>query len=295
MIRIAPIEISSLNDLVRRTTSLSPSKRKWVFRGQTANLQLTTSLERLCSSLDIAQRDYGHEIEEILLREFQRRFYHYETHVPKPNDNLEWLATMQHYGAATRLLDWTHSPYVALYFALERAAPKNDHAVVWALNLRWLQKTAMGLVKKHPEYIAMNREDKIAVQNFMLKSPTSEEKKIASNWLYRLSPRHKFVFPATPFNLNMRLTVQKGLFISSADPTKTFVSNLEGMPGIYNGYGHAGRGQKNIMKFHIRSGDRRRFLRSLQSMNVSADSLMPGLDGFARSLGVYHHRFDELA
>jgi hypothetical protein len=292
---IAPIEISSFNDLVSRTKSLSPLKRKWIFRGQTANWPLTTSLERLCSSLDIPQHRYGHEIEKILLREFQRRFYHYETHVPEPNDDLEWLATMQHYGAATRLLDWTHSPYVALHFALERADPKKDYAVVWALNLRWLQKTAMELVKKHPEYIAMTKEDKMAVQNFMLNSPTSDEKKMVSNWLYQLRSPHRFVFPATPFNLNTRLTVQKGLFISPADPTKTFVSNLQGMPGIYNGYGRAGRGQKNILKFHIRRVDRRKFLRSLQSMNVSADSLIPGLDGFARSLAVYHHRFDELS
>lgn len=294
MKRITPIQVSSINDLVSKTKSLSPLKRKWVFRGQTANWPLTTSLERLCSSLDISQRQYGHEIEKILQREFERRFYHYETHVPEPNDNLEWLATMQHYGAATRLLDWTHSPYVALYFALERTAPKNDHAVVWAIDLRWLQETAMELVEKHPEYLAMTEEKKIAVQNFMLKSPTAKEKKIVSNWLYQLNPPHKFVFPATPFNLNTRLTVQKGLFISPADPTETFVSNLEGMPGIYNGYGRAGRGQKNILKFHIRGVDRRKFLRSLQSMNVSADSLIPGLDGFARSLAVYHHRFDEL-
>ena len=294
MNKISSIKISSFNDLVGRTKVSSPLKRKWIFRGQTADWPLTTSLERLCLALDIPQRKYGHEIENILLREFQRRFYHYETHVPEPNDNIEWLATMQHYGASTRLLDWTHSPYVALYFALERAAPKNNRAVVWAVDLRWLQETAMKIVEKHPEYIAMNDKDKKAVQNFMLESPTAEEKEKVSNWLYQLHPRQKFVFPATPFNLNTRLTVQKGLFISPADSTETFVSNIGAMPGIYDGYGRTNRGKKNIMKFHIHRDDRRRFLRSLQTMNVSADSLIPGLDGFARSLAIYHHRFDEL-
>jgi hypothetical protein len=292
--KIPAIEVSSLNDLVKRTKSRSPLIRNWVFRGQTADWPLTTSLERLCSALDIPQRKYGYEIEEILLREFQRRFYHYETHVPEPNDRLEWLATMQHYGASTRLLDWTYSPYVALYFALERPAPKNNCAVVWAVDLRWLQKTAMEIIERHPAFLSMHGTRKEAVRNFMLKSPTAEQKKQINNWLSQLSPRYKFVFPATPFNLNTRLTVQKGVFISLADPTETFMSNIEAMPGIYNGYGRTNRGKKNILKFQIHQGNRRRFLRSLQTMNVSADSLIPGLDGFARSLAIYHHRFDEL-
>lgn len=42
---------------------------------------------------------------------------------------LEWLMLMQHYGAPTRLLDWSESPYVSLYFAVIDCAP-ND-AALW--------------------------------------------------------------------------------------------------------------------------------------------------------------------
>jgi hypothetical protein len=50
---------------------------------------------------------------------------------PEPDDDFQWLALMQHHGAPTRLIDFTWSPYVAAFFALERTL---TDGVVWAMN-----------------------------------------------------------------------------------------------------------------------------------------------------------------
>src|SRR5690606_36926394 len=51
----------------------------------------------------------------------------------QPRDDWEWLFLMQHYGVPTRLLDWTDSPLVALFFAVYNVDRDDRDASLWVL------------------------------------------------------------------------------------------------------------------------------------------------------------------
>ena len=106
-------EISSLDGLhqaFRHVLGLAD-----IFRGvRDANYELIPSFGRL-TNMPVDQRL---SVEKWIFDEFKRSA---RGHV---QDNLEndweWLALGQHHGLPTRLLDWTHSPLVAAFFAVER-------------------------------------------------------------------------------------------------------------------------------------------------------------------------------
>jgi hypothetical protein len=66
--------------------------------------------------------------EQRILSNFKSRALPHLERVP--TDDWEWLAIGQHFGLATRLLDWTRSALVAAYFAVEEE--HDDASVVYA-------------------------------------------------------------------------------------------------------------------------------------------------------------------
>jgi FRG domain len=103
----------------------------WAFRGQALHSwPLFSSLSRYLLECRV-HPDAWVQQESRIIRIFKRKSHLLLPRVPDKADTFQWLALMQHHGAPTRLLDFTRSPYVAAFFALERAT---DDAAVWALH-----------------------------------------------------------------------------------------------------------------------------------------------------------------
>lgn len=118
-------EVKSLSDLIAHLKAdLPPGEPTW-FRGlRNANWNLEPSIKR----------HGGAEAERALFKRFKQNAL---SHVPlRPSTEWEWLFLMQHYGLPTRLLDWTESALIGLYFAIHDADPDNPDAsaALWAMN-----------------------------------------------------------------------------------------------------------------------------------------------------------------
>ena len=80
-----------------------------VFSGQSdAKWLLSTTIERVAERYGFPNGALRNR-EVMLLNNSQRRAHHYVDDLPSLEDRLGWLALMQHHGAPTRLLDFSHS------------------------------------------------------------------------------------------------------------------------------------------------------------------------------------------
>ncbi|MEL7500657.1 MAG: FRG domain-containing protein, partial [Planctomycetota bacterium] len=71
----------------------------------------------------------------------------YDSENKPPDSKLAWLSTMQHYGVPTRLVDFTESPYVALYFAMEDfQIDRGDDMVIFAIDYRSHLKASIDFI-----------------------------------------------------------------------------------------------------------------------------------------------------
>src|SRR6266699_5380093 len=127
-----PYKVITLNSWEEYLSIISDSPyQNWAFRGQRDALApLFSALSRYFMAFQVDPRAWP-EQEKRILRIFKRKAIHFLQHVPDRDDDFQWLALMQDHGAPTRLLDFTWSPYVAAFFALQSTTHDGG---IWACN-----------------------------------------------------------------------------------------------------------------------------------------------------------------
>ncbi len=253
--------IANWDDLLKEYGALGKEVGRWVFRGQRcAKWRLKTSLERAVAQFEVPST-LTPTIEKGLIRRFRRQTHHYTPDVPREDNLLEWLSLMQHYGAPTRLQDWTYSFFVAAYFAVEDAG---EESAIWALD----RKITDPAVRRA---IPATAQACIDQTGYVDTSTCFTE-------VFDRNPPAPLVSPVNPFRLNQRLVIQQGIFLCPGDVSVPFEENLASVLPQ--------KPHEALRKFVIDGSatNRKEILWHLHRMNLNRASLFPGLDGFAASL-----------
>ena len=105
---------------------LENSRVRPLFRGVTdSKYELLTTIGLICLKLKY-DKAAANRLESRILSNFKRKAIPHLERIPQ--NVWEWLVLARHHGFPARVLDWTLSPFVALYFALEGSF-KTDRAV----------------------------------------------------------------------------------------------------------------------------------------------------------------------
>lgn len=252
------VQIESVEELLETINRLPNS---FFYRGQAdAAWRLESSLERTIGDGWSAEK--AQKFEEFSLKQFCSKFHLYDRENIQPESKLAWLSIMQHYGVPTRLLDFTESPYVALYFALESYSPQSQcDFCLYAINYSAILEQSILYIRskdadfKETRMTVFDKQDEIFV-------------KVVDRFSYDIA------WVAEPKLLNARLDRQAGSFLLSGNRSMR-IEEVLASP-LYS--------SDDIIKFIIPAKFCIGIFALLRKMNMTSKSLYGDLDGLARSI-----------
>jgi hypothetical protein len=174
----------------------------------------------------------------------------------KPDSEFEWLFLMQHYGMSTRLLDWSESPLVSLYFALN--GDEDSDSALWILLPTELNK----LSRFRPDF-----EDEI---------PSFEDVDLENYLPSRIAGERKsslLPMAAIAVRNNPRIQAQQGVFT---------ISHRENI--LINSVSEEGEQQNHIWKYVIPKESKKEMLAELELLGVSKFQLFPELESLSQNI-----------
>ena len=252
------IRVKSWEDFLLTVDALTKhpiDNKRHIFRGHSdCSWTLQTTLSR--SLPEEANLEAALMIEKAALLQFKAvAHFHLPTPIIVHADEFTtkvvgWWTLMQHYGAPTRILDWTASPYVATYFAVKEFTD-TDAAIFCLDSVRY---------------------------NKILDNLNSEAHDLFSNdGIFADKSAPEYIYIIERGRLTDRMAAQQGVFTISKNILADHHDILE--KTINNS------DEKDILvKIVIPAKEKLYFLGKLRRMNITGQSLFPGADGIGKSI-----------
>ena len=255
---------------LRECLSELASTDRVVCRGQGADFDKGAIL----SSLDRTLRcGVDGKCKAEVEREIARRFRMYAPNylpiaeLQHLGDPPSFWMLMRHYGAPTRLVDWTYSIWVGAYFAA--GSDFGRDGVIWVFNGEALDTYADE--KHHEETKYVPKTDRTSALPMLMVNRYG-------SWVCRLM-QFGHQIP--------RMIAQQGLFTVAGQLGVDHVAAIDAI--IPDSVASPG---KQIIRFD--SALKPKVLKALHQMGINGSTLFPGIDGVGRALTEYaHHALDD--
>jgi len=193
-----------------------------------------------------------------------------------PKDVLKILADMQHQGIPTRLLDWTTSPLIALFFACEKNNSEVD-SKIFVLNPWKLWKTIVldGNKNINSDIHQIHIYTRALLSLYQVKSDYQIDEIInilKKEYSFEISPelfkeKFKMAFPFVSSFSNDRIVAQKGCFTIHGLNESSIECQEQGV----------------LHKFFIDKSAKKKIIEELNLLGIDDYSVFPDYEGMRKS------------
>ena len=250
------IEPKSIDELF---TLLMNENDSAIFRGQSdASWGFETSLERTINRTGASDVDMFQYVSNqfITNNTFNKQMHLFSNEAKEYTDYWDRLAYMQHYGFPTPLLDFSRSPFIALYFSLDvNGNAKNNKSALFVVEIKAIHHLSI-------ESIKLDYKKEMGI-----------EADISIDLIdYAREQGKPYLFSKNPTKANSRILNQQGCFILST-------AHLPNMVDSFNIYGNT-----LVKKYEFPSDWRFDIHHKLEKMNITGSVLFPSTKGVVEGL-----------